>query len=106
MGKNENMNDSNPGMVERQMDETPMEGRDSTQDSGTDEGRMRSGAEGDGSLQNQDNRTGGYGMDTPADLNNTSDGMSANDRMGELGRSTRPRDGRASEGLGANNRDW
>ncbi len=82
-------NDSNPGMVERQMDETPMEGsgteRESMQGGGSVE---REGMEGggqhadnmegmmpatnaDGGTNNQmmraDQREGGYGYDRPVD---------------------------------------
>lgn len=84
------MNDSNPGMVERQMDESPMEGRSSS-DTELDRDHMqrsdrpveREGMQGEGmerdsmrgesvereSMQGESReRQGGYGDDRPADL--------------------------------------
>jgi hypothetical protein len=88
-------NDSNPGMVERQMDETPMEGsgteRESMQGSGSVErdssesgGQRADNMEGmmpatnaDGGINNQmmraDQREGGYGYDRPVDTTPTRD---------------------------------
>jgi hypothetical protein len=82
-------NDSNPGMVEQQMDESPMEGRSSS-DTELDRGLQRGGGsveregmQGDGmerdsmrgdgmerdSMEGEprEEREGGYGYDRPAD---------------------------------------
>jgi len=89
-------NDSNPGMVERQMDETPMEGggmdRDAMQGGGGSVERegmegggqradnmegMMPATNADGGTNNQmmraDQREGGYGYDRPVDTTPTRD---------------------------------
>src|SRR5688572_14093408 len=120
-----NLNESNPGMVEQRLDETPVERedmqgagleREGLQDGSTERESMHgagreverenlqgegleregmqggeverddmsgSGAEGGDRLDDQENRTGGYGYDRPADLERSSDdGMLGAEREG------------------------
>ena len=72
-------NDSNPGMIERQLDESPMEGRSSSDtelDRDLQQGSRpveREGMQGEGTQRESmegepaDERQGGYGYDRPAD---------------------------------------
>lgn len=48
-------------------------------------GTARSGAEGDTRLDDQENRSGGYGYDRPADIERSSDGMRGSGREGSEG---------------------
>jgi hypothetical protein len=117
-----NQNESNPGLVEQRLDETPVEregmqgaglereglqggsteresmhgaGREVERENLQGEGLERegmqggeverddlSGAEGGDRLDDQENRTGGYGYDRPADLERSSDGMLGAEREG------------------------
>ena len=70
-------NDSNPGMIERDLDESPMEGRSSSDTELDRETPQREPMRGDGmereSLEGEprEEREGGYGMDRPADNSTT-----------------------------------
>ncbi|HYH80855.1 MAG TPA: hypothetical protein VEX86_13730, partial [Longimicrobium sp.] len=91
-------NDSNPGMVERQMDETPMEGRSVESETGGMSGADRDSLQRDGSVE-REGMQGSEGMER--------DSMSAGgSRESEMqGSSSRGEEltGRESERLGESN---
>ena len=127
MGQNENQESVNPGVVERQLDETPVEREDMAGSPGVERENMSGGggsverenAPGGGGDVERDSmsgvddarmrasgREGGYGYDRPVDLTPTRDTLERPAR-GDTGDQARGTDSTRGRGdLNNMGRDW